>query len=166
MKVVGKLSAAEQEAKSSKKASKTLADERTARATSRSLAKEPESKKARLDTSSDLASLLTTSARVLDIFAASGSRPLPEEASAKVAYCNVCQAVVNISPKVASVDTLEKALEERAGAIKNVSHQLDLQLGTSAPSASIQDILAASGTSLPTEVHAVDTEAEEEVDRV
>ena len=153
-----------------KKAISKSGEERGARATRRSLAKEapdakqPRLKKPRLDASFDLVSLLTTSARVLDIFTASGSRPLPEEASAKVAYCNICQAVVNISPKVALVDTLEKALEE--GAMKNVSYQLDLQLGTSAPSASIQDILAASGTSLPTEVHAVDTEAEEEVDRV
>ena len=40
-------------------------------------AKDP--KRARLDASSDLANLLTTSAGVLDIFAASGSRPLPME---------------------------------------------------------------------------------------
>ena len=63
------------------------------------------------------------------------------------------------------MDTLEKALEE--GAMKNVSYQLDLQLGTSAPFASIQDILAASGSrTLPEEVLAVDTEVEEAVGRI
>ena len=162
--MVGKRSAA-------KKVTSQSAEERTPRATSRSPAKEPKSKKARLDASSDLVSHLTTSAGVFDIFAASGSRPLPEEAvakegsSAKVTYCRFCQIVVNISPKVALVDTLEKALEE--GPMKNVSYQLDLQLGTSAPFASIQDILAASGSrTLPEEVLAVDTEVEEAVGRI
>ena len=42
--------------------------------------REPQRKRARLDRSSDLVDLLTTSAGVLDIFAASGSRPLPMEA--------------------------------------------------------------------------------------
>ena len=61
-------------------------EERTARAFRRSLAKEapaakePQRKRARLDGSSDLVNLLTTSAGVLDIFAASGSRTLPKEA--------------------------------------------------------------------------------------
>ena len=57
-------------------------EERDARAVTRSLAKEapaamePLPKKARVDaSSSDLISLLTTSTSVLDIFAASGSRP-------------------------------------------------------------------------------------------
>ena len=43
-------------------------------------AEEPQRKRARLDGSSDLVNLLTTSAPVLDIFAASGSRPFPKEA--------------------------------------------------------------------------------------
>ena len=61
-------------------------EERTARASRRGLAKdapaakEPQPKRARLDGSSDLVNLLTTSAGVLDIFAASGSRTLPKEA--------------------------------------------------------------------------------------
>ena len=60
-------------------------EERAARAARRSLpkeapaAKEPSRKRARLDSSSDLINLLTASATVLDIFAASGSRPLPKE---------------------------------------------------------------------------------------
>ena len=61
-------------------------EERAARASRRRLAKEapaakePQRKRARLDGSSDLVNLLTTSAPVLDIFAASGSRPFPNEA--------------------------------------------------------------------------------------
>ena len=59
--------------------------ERAARAARRSLAKEapaakePSRKRARLDSSSDLINLLPASAPVLDIFAASGSRPLSME---------------------------------------------------------------------------------------
>ena len=61
--------------------------ERAARAARRSLTKDaptanqPQRKKARLDdaSSSDLVDLLETSAGVLDIFAASGSRPLTKE---------------------------------------------------------------------------------------
>ena len=55
--------------------------ERAARASRRGLAKEapaakePQRKRARLDGSSDLVNLLTTSAGVFNIFAASGSRP-------------------------------------------------------------------------------------------
>ena len=95
MKLGGKSSAAKKESKGSKSG-----EDRAARATRRRLAKEapdakqPKLKKARLDASSDLVSLLTTSAGVADIFATSGSRPLPEEAvaamdgaSAKVIYC-------------------------------------------------------------------------------
>ena len=62
-------------------------EERAARAARRSLTKDaptanqPQRKKARLDdaSSSDLVDLLETSAGVLDIFAASGSRPLTKE---------------------------------------------------------------------------------------
>ena len=61
-------------------------EERAARAARRSLTKDaptanqPQRKKARLDdASSDLVDLLETSAGVLDIFAASGSRPLTKE---------------------------------------------------------------------------------------
>ena len=43
------------------------------------LAAQPQRKKARLDVSSDLDNLLTTPAGVLDISAASGSRPAPKE---------------------------------------------------------------------------------------
>ena len=67
--------------------SKKSEEERAARAARRSLAKEapavkePLPKRARLDSSScDLINLLTTSAPVHDIFAASGSRHLPKEA--------------------------------------------------------------------------------------
>ena len=79
----GKNSGAKQEAAGSKSG-----EDRAARATRRMLAKEaqdaeqPRLKKARLDASSDLVSLLTTSAGVSHIFAASGSKPLPEEAVA------------------------------------------------------------------------------------
>ena len=62
-------------------------EERLARAARRRLVKEapavkePLSKRARLDSSScDLSNLLTTSAPVRHIFAASGSRQLPKEA--------------------------------------------------------------------------------------
>ena len=69
---------------------KKSSKDRAARAARRSLAKDeaatannqqPERKKARLDDASpdDLVNLLTTSAGVLDIFAASGSRPLTKE---------------------------------------------------------------------------------------
>ena len=71
-----------------KSALKKSSKDRAARATRRSLAKDeaatannqPERKKARLDdASSNLLNLLTTSAGVLDIFAASGSRPMTKE---------------------------------------------------------------------------------------
>ena len=78
----------------------------------RSLAKEapavmePLPKKARVDDSSlDLVSLLTTSASVLDIFAASGSRPMTKE------------------------DTEEEVLGK--GAWKDVSYEMDKLLGAS-----------------------------------
>jgi len=97
-------------------------------------AKDP--KRARLDASSDLANLLTTSAGVLDIFAASGSRPLPME--------------------VGLEDTFEDAP-------KNVCNQLDLLLGASSTSASVLDIIAASGSrTLPEEAFAGNNFAEEE----
>ena len=74
-------------AKGKKKTMSKSAEERAARAARRSLAKEapavkePLSKRARLDSSScDLSNLLTTSAPVRHIFAASGSRQLPKEA--------------------------------------------------------------------------------------
>ena len=71
-----------------KSALKKSSKDRAARATRRSLAKDeaatannqPEHKRVRLDDASpDLVNLLTTSAGVLDIFAASGSRPLTKE---------------------------------------------------------------------------------------
>ena len=76
-------------AKGKKKMISRTAEERAARAARRSLTKEapavkePLSKRVRLDSpSSDLINLLTTSAPVRDIFAASGSRhlPMPKEA--------------------------------------------------------------------------------------
>ena len=79
-------SVAKENAQSKKMAFLKSSEERTARAPRRGLAKdapaakEPQFKRARLDGSSDLVNLLTTSAGVLDIFAASGSRPLPKEA--------------------------------------------------------------------------------------
>jgi len=76
--------------------------------------------KARVDASSDLINLLTTSAPVLDIFAASGSKPLPKE------------------------DTNEEVLGK--GAFKEVSYELDHLLEASPASASILNIIAASGS--------------------
>ena len=79
-------SVAKENAQSKKMAFLKSSEERTARASRRGLAKdapaaeEPQPKRARLDGSSDLVNLLTTSAGVLDIFAASGSRTLPKEA--------------------------------------------------------------------------------------
>ena len=79
-------SVAKENAQSKKMATLKSSEERTARASRRGLAKdapaaeEPQPKRARLDGSSDLVNLLTTSAGVLDIFAASGSRTLPKEA--------------------------------------------------------------------------------------
>ena len=79
-------SVAKENAQSKKMAFLKSSEERTARASRRGLAKdapaakEPQFKRARLDGSSDLVNLLTTSAGVLDIFAASGSRTLPKEA--------------------------------------------------------------------------------------
>ena len=77
-------SVAKENAQSKKMAFLKSSEERTARASRRGLAKdapaaeEPQPKRARLDGSSDLVNLLTTSAGVLNIFAASGSRPLPK----------------------------------------------------------------------------------------
>ena len=89
---VGELErAAKENAHAKKMAILKSSEERTARASRRGLAKdapaaeEPQPKRARLDGSSDLVNLLTTSAGVLDIFAASGSRPLPKEAVLDVA---------------------------------------------------------------------------------
>ena len=89
--------------KKKKTISKTV-EERAARAAWRSLAKEapavqePLSKRARLDSSScDLINLLTTSAPVSAILAASGSRHLPKEADEvircqKLHFSPVCDA--------------------------------------------------------------------------
>ena len=85
-KIVSKNTAAKKQA-AKKSTLKKSSEERAARAARRSLAKDaatadnqPERKKARLgDASSNLLNLLTTSAGVLDIFAASGSRPLTKE---------------------------------------------------------------------------------------
>merc|ERR1719234_23701 len=112
------------------------AEERAARAAKRSLTKEapavkePLSKRARLDSSSnDLINLLTTSAPVSDIFAASGSRHLPREAE---------------------VSALGK------GALMDVSYELDhLLLVASPASASVLDIMTASGSrTLPNQAFA------------
>ena len=76
----------ERVAKENAQSKKIATLERTARAYRRGLAKdapaakEPQCKRARMDGPSDLVNLLTTPAGVLDIFTASGSRPLPKEA--------------------------------------------------------------------------------------
>ena len=88
-------SVAKENAQGKKMAISKGSEERTARASRRSLAKaapaakEPQRKRARLDGSSDLVNLLTTSAPVLDIIAASGSRPFPKEAM-EVTYITKC----------------------------------------------------------------------------
>ena len=83
-KIVPKNTASKMQA-AKKSSLKKSSEERATRAAKRSMAKDaatannqPERKKARL-ASSNLLNLLTTSAGVLDIFAASGSRPLTKE---------------------------------------------------------------------------------------
>ena len=82
---------AKENAQGKKMAISKSSEERAARVSRRGLAKEapaakePQRKRARLDGSTDLVNLLATSAGVLDIFAASGSRPLPKEAVLDVA---------------------------------------------------------------------------------
>merc|ERR1719295_341930 len=98
--------------KGKKKTISKSSEERAARAARRSLTteapsgKEPLSKRARLDSSSDLVNLLATAAPVLDIFAASGSRPLPKEVLRKGAFKDVSYELdhlIGASPASASV---------------------------------------------------------------
>merc|ERR1719290_931136 len=102
-------------------------EERAARASRRGLAKdapaakEPQCKRARMDGPSDLVNLLTTSAGVLDIFDASGSRPLSKE------------AVLDVPMGGASEVVMEG------------TYELDRLIGASPASASVLDIMAASG---------------------
>merc|ERR1719167_1774936 len=152
-------------------------EERAARAARRSLAKEapagkePLSKRARLDSSSDLINLLTTAAPVLDIFAASGSRPLPEKVLRKGAIKDVSYELDNLleaSPASASVlDIIAASASQtfpngtfvedaEAGGSEIVGYQLDGLVGSlrgSGPgSASVLHIATAAGSSpLPNE---------------
>jgi len=129
---VGESLAKRDSAKGKKKKISKSAEERAARAARRSLAKEapdvkePLSKRARLDSSSDLVNLLSTSAPVRHILAASGSRHMPKEAEV----------------------SLEASNNEALGkdALKDISFELDHLLGASPASASVLDIIAASGS--------------------
>jgi len=115
-------------AKENAQSKKIATLERTARAYRRGLAKdapaakEPQRRRARLDGSSDLVNLLTTSAGVFDIFAASGSRPLPKE------------AVIDVAMGGASEVVMEG------------TYELDRLIGASPAPASVLDIMTASGS--------------------
>ena len=153
---VGESLAKRDSAKGKKKKISKSAEERAARAARRSLAKEapdvkePLSKRARLDSSSDLVNLLSTSAPVRHILAASGSRHMPKEAEViKCQELNIFffRAMPHIYDLYLKV-SLEASNNEALGkdALKDISFELDHLLGASPASASVLDIIAASGS--------------------
>ena len=111
-------------------------EERAARAARRSLTKDaatadnqPERKKARLDDAApDLVNLLATSAGVLDILAASGSRPTTKEVHKDI----FLDFQVDEHSKVTMKD--------------GAAYELDHLLGASPGSSSVLDIMSASGS--------------------
>ena len=124
-------------------------EERAERAARRSLSKEgPAAKRAKVDNSpSDLVNLLPTSAPVLGIFAASGSRRLPKEViKCQELFCLSCDVPFLICTylKVSLEETNKEVLGEVA--FKEVSYELDTLLEASPVSASVLDIIAASGS--------------------
>ena len=153
---VGESLAKKDSVKGKKKTISKSAEERAARAARRSLAKEapdvkePLSKRARLDSSSDLVNLLSTSAPVRHILAASGSRHMPKEAEViKCQELNIFffRAMPHIYDLYLKV-SLEASNNEALGkdALKDISFELDHLLGASPASASVLDIIAASGS--------------------
>merc|ERR1719237_1119569 len=164
---VGKI-VAKENAQGKKMAISKSSEERAARVSRRGLAKEapaakePQRKRARLDVSSDLVNLLTTSAGVLDIFTASGSRP--KEAVPDVAMGGGSEVVVKntyeldrligASPASASVLAIIAASEVVMGdnfLVENTfgmedTYELDRLIGASPASASVLDIIAASAS--------------------
>jgi len=157
-------------------ATSKTAEERAARAARRRLTKEAPAVKEPLDSSSpDLVDLLTTSAPVLDIWSASGSRPLPKEAVLDVAMGGTSEVVVEntfisceldrlieASPSSATVldiitasgsrplpavaDLNVKVVGEDASEIVEVDFELNQLIEASPSSATVLDIITASGS--------------------
>merc|ERR1719237_1577031 len=156
---VGKI-VAKENAQGKKMAISKSSEERAARVSRRGLAKEapaakePQRKRARLDGSSDLVDLLTTSAGVLDIFAASGRRPLPREAVLAMGGGGASEVVVEDTFNMENTFGMED------------TYELDRLIGASPASASVLDIIAAAASAsrtLPKEASAEDREAVGEV---
>ena len=127
---------------SSKKMSpqkKTVAKKTPAKKTAAKKAAPKKAALKKMDSSSpDLVDLLTTSAPVLDIWSASGSRPLPKEAVLDVAMGGTSEVVVENTFISWELDRL--------------IHRLRHWTGSSTVSATVLDIIAASGsTPLPKE---------------
>ena len=112
VKIGGNSSAAKKAAKGGKSG-----EDRAARATRRSLAKEapdvkePLSKRARLDSSSDLVNLLSTSAPVRHILAASGSRHMPKEAEG--IKCQELSSFQNLLIEFVNFNILQDILNQK-----------------------------------------------------